>query len=80
MMADEKGLTELNLDFCKNLRTKRYYISDDPPATYLAEEVATTGYWCLRTMGPFGPDDGTACPETCGAHRSCYQSSVARPA
>ncbi len=78
-MADDTNLTGSNLAFCKNLRTKRYYISDDPPATYLAEDAATTDYWCLLTMGPFGPDDGYACPETCGAHRSCYQSSVVRP-
>ena len=68
------------MDFCKNLRTKRYYISDAPPASYLSEDTGTTGYWCLRTMGPFGPDDGSACPDDCGAHRTCYQGSVKRPA
>ncbi len=78
-MADEQGRTDLNLEFCRNLRTKRYYISDAPPATYLAEDAATTGYWCLRTMGAFGPDDGYACASGCGSHRSCYESSVARP-
>ena len=78
-MADEKGLIEQHLDFCAHLRTKRCYISDQPPATYLAEDTATTGYWCLRTMGPFGPDDDAACPGTCGPHRSCYRSHVARP-
>ena len=71
--------TEPKLDFCMNMRTKRYYISDKPPATYLTEDVSGTGYWCLRTLGPFGPDDEYACPSTCGPHRSCYKSSVARP-
>ena len=67
------------LDFCTNLVTKRYFISDAPPATYLTEDVSTTGYWCNRTMGPFGPDDQYVCPGDCGAHRSCYQSSIPKP-
>lgn len=78
-MADEKGAVGANLEFCTNLRTKRYYFSDEPPATYLAEDTATTGYWCLHTMGVFGPDDDCACPDACGPHRDCYRSRVARP-
>ena len=77
-MADERRLTGRELEFCRNLRTKRYYISDKAPATYLREGTATTGYWCLRTMGVFGPDDGYACPDACGPSRSCYKSSVVR--
>ncbi len=68
------------LDFCRNLRTKRYYASDEPPATYLTEEAATTGYWCLRTMGTFGPDDQYVCPGDCAVQRTCYETTVARPA
>ncbi|MDA0745177.1 MAG: hypothetical protein O2954_01580 [bacterium] len=78
-MANEKMNGRPNLEFCKNLRTKRYYFSDEPPARYLAEETATTGYWCLRTMGNFGPDDAFACPGTCTAERMCYASSTPRP-
>jgi hypothetical protein len=59
--------------YCQHLRTKRYYISDAPPATYLAEETATTGYWCLRTMGTIGPDDGFASPGRCTVARPCYR-------
>ncbi len=62
--------------FCTNLATKRSFVSDQPPATYLAEETATTGYWCIRTMGPIGPDDGYACPGECGLHRTCYESNI----
>ncbi|MSS72996.1 MAG: hypothetical protein EXS64_16110 [Candidatus Latescibacteria bacterium] len=57
--------------YCQHLRTKRYYISDAPPATYLAEETATTGYWCLQTMGVVGPDDNFVSPGECKAHRAC---------
>lgn len=58
--------------YCQHLRTKRYYISDAPPATYLAEETATTGYWCLKTMGVVGPDDNFVSPTDCKGHRACY--------
>jgi len=58
--------------YCQSLRTKRYYISDAPPATYLAEETATTGYWCLKTMGAVGPDDNFVGPSECKGHRACY--------
>ena len=75
-MADTKPMTGRSLTFCTNLATKRSFVSDDPPATYLAEETATTGYWCIRTMGPIGPDDGFACPGDCGAHRSCYEPNI----
>lgn len=59
--------------YCQYLRTKRYYISDAPPATYLAEETAATGYWCLRTMGVVGPDDNFVSPTDCKDHRACYR-------
>ncbi len=78
-MADEHAGTPSRLDFCLNLRTKRYYASDQPPVEYLTEDVSDTGYWCLRTMGTFGPDDDYACPSACGAQRSCYKSSRMAP-
>lgn len=71
-------MAETKLDFCTQLRTKRSYISDDPPATYLTEDVSETGYWCVRTMGVIGPDDHAVCASGCGANRSCYTSSVMR--
>ena len=77
-MAEATGLTDIKLDFCTQLRTKRSYISDDPPATYLTEDVSETGYWCVRTMGVIGPDDNFVCASACGANRSCYQSSLMR--
>jgi hypothetical protein len=78
-MAENTIQPGAKLDFCLNLRTKRYYISNDPPATYLTENVSETGYWCLRTMAVFGPDDGYVCPGSCGTHRMCYKSSLAQP-
>ena len=78
-MAEAIDLTRVKLDFCTQLRTKRSYISDDPPATYLTQDVSETGYWCVRTMGVIGPDDQFVCASGCGSKRRCYQSSIARP-
>lgn len=77
-MEFEQAQTDLNFEICRNLRTKRYYFSDDPPATYLAQDNATTGYWCLCTMGVFGPDDRFVCANACTSHRSCYVSRISR--
>ena len=78
-MAEPDGLNLVNTDFCRNLRTKLYYFSDEPPATYLAQDTASTGYWCLQTMGNFGPDDGYVCPDACDGNRVCYASTAAKP-
>lgn len=75
-MAEQGTMAGKRLTFCTNLATKRSFVSDEPPATYLADDVSTTGYWCIRTMGPIGPDDGFACPSECGAHRACYEPNV----
>ena len=78
-MAESTDSAGVKLDFCVHLRTKRSYISDEPPAAYLTDDVSETGYWCVRTMKVFGPDDNYVCASACGAHRSCYKSSLARP-
>ena len=49
-------------------------------AFYLADDTATTGYWCIRTMGPIGPDDGFVCPGDCGPQRVCYEPNIKPPA
>ena len=74
-MADQSTNT-IPKAFCTNLATKRSFISDLPPASYLAEESASTGYWCICTMGPIGPDDGFVCPGDCGSHRTCYEPNI----
>lgn len=79
-MAERQGQTGAGPGFCANLRTKGFFLSDAPPAMHLAEDRSTTGYWCLRTMGPIGPDDGYASPRACGSHRACHESHVGRRA
>lgn len=77
-MANTPSVMGPKLDFCRHLRTKRSYISDAPPSTYLTEDVSETGYWCIKTMGVIGPDDDYVCPSACGASRTCYKSSMKR--
>jgi hypothetical protein len=77
-MAGRQGQTGADPGFCTNLRTKGYFLTDASPATHLAEDRPTTGYWCLRTMGPIGPDDGYASAQACGSHRSCHESLAGR--
>lgn len=38
---------------------------EDPNATY----------WCIKTSGAMGPDNGVVGPKQCQAKRKCYQAS-----
>jgi hypothetical protein len=78
-MAQETSTPGARKAFCIHIATKRYFLSDEPPATYLADETATTGYWCTKTMGAIGPDDDHVRPGKCASGRSCFVSNMARP-
>jgi hypothetical protein len=44
---------------------------DEHAAEYPSTSAA---YWCLKTMGPVGPDDGPAELDDCRAGRPCFQA------
>jgi len=62
---------------CNLLRTKTAfggYQLDDQPANWQSGESTTAVFWCLRTMGSAGPDEGFAHPSVCRAGRSCFRA------
>ena len=60
---------------CQCLRTKNPYgnIPVDSDA-WLPGIASTSTYWCLRTMGPAGPDENFVHLSRCTPSRSCYES------
>jgi hypothetical protein len=60
---------------CQCLRTKNPYgTTPRDPETWLAGIHTTSSYWCLRTMGPAGPDDNFVHLTRCLPGRECYES------
>jgi hypothetical protein len=59
---------------CRHLRTKMMSVVeewDEHAAEYPSTSAA---YWCLKTMGPVGPDDGPAALDDCRKGRACFKS------
>ena len=59
---------------CQCLRTKNPYGSTPMNAESWLPGIGTARcYWCLRTMGPAGPDDHFVHLSRCVAGRTCYE-------
>jgi hypothetical protein len=66
---------ERNSTPCHCLRTKNPYGTSPQNAEDWLPHVATTStYWCLRTMGPAGPDEHFVHLSRCTATRACYEA------
>ncbi len=60
--------------FCQCLRTKNPYGTTPRNAEIWVPGIAAaSSYWCLRTMGPAGPDDHFVHLSSCKPGRACYR-------
>jgi hypothetical protein len=60
---------------CQCLRTKNPYgTTPQDDESWLPGVHTSSSYWCLRTMGPAGPDDHYVHLARCVPGRSCYQT------
>lgn len=67
--------TEIKVLPCQCLRTKNAYGTTPQAAeTWLPGTHASSTYWCLRTMGPAGPDEHYVHLARCVPGRKCYSS------
>ena len=67
--------TEINVLPCQCLRTKNPYGTSPQSAdTWLPGMQASSSYWCLRTMGPAGPDEHYVHLDRCVPGRACYET------
>jgi hypothetical protein len=58
---------------CRHLRTKMMFVVNDWEEHAAEYPSSTASYWCLKTMGPAGPDDDVADLEECRSGRACFQ-------
>jgi len=74
-----KKLEVLKTPFCGDLRSKKYFMSEQI-LTEAEDYHDASGYtWCYNTQMPIGPDGSRAAPEYCGQGRSCYRSAFQEP-
>ena len=59
---------------CRCIRTKTMYGTFVGNAEDWETGVASTAaFWCMKTMGPAGPDEHFVHISQCGPTRSCYE-------
>jgi hypothetical protein len=59
---------------CRHLRTKMMSVVTDWDEHAAEYPSTSAAYWCLKTMGPVGPDDSPADLDDCRAGRPCFQA------
>jgi hypothetical protein len=68
---------EINAKVCQCLRTKTIYgnFAGDFE-TWRDGLAASASFWCLKTMGPAGPDEHFVHIGQCGPQRRCYEAPL----
>ena len=56
---------------CRELRSKMYYVLGRNHVE-MRRSSPSAQYWCARTAMVLGPDDVYCSPESCQAHRGCF--------
>ena len=59
---------------CRHLRTNGMYIFEGQPDRPDDDDYEPSGFWCLRTMKAFGPDEDFVGRRECrDSGRPCYE-------
>ncbi len=73
------NLEVLKTPFCGDLRSKKYYMSDEIITEAEGYHDASGHTYCYHTQLPIGPDGSRAAPEYCTPDRNCYRSAFEEP-
>jgi hypothetical protein len=73
------NLEVLQTPFCGDLRSKKWYLSDEIFTDAEQYHDGSGHTFCYHTQMPIGPDGSRAAPEYCTPDRSCYRSALAPP-
>lgn len=72
-------LNVLKTPFCGDLRSKKYYMSDQILTDAEDYHDASGHTYCYHTQQPVGEDGFRAAPEYCTPSRACYRSALSDP-
>ena len=72
-------LDVIKTPFCGDLRSKKYYMSDQILTEAEDYHDASGHTFCYHTQMAIGPDGYRAAPEYCGPERGCYRSAFEEP-
>lgn len=69
-----KSVKPVDTKFCRFLKAKNPFgtLEGGDNDWYVLED-ANTIYWCVKSMGAGGPDNGPIDPRLCVAGRKCYK-------
>ena len=60
---------------CRLLRTKMMHVTSDWESHAAGHPSSSAAYWCLKTMGPVGPDEKPCHLADCRDARGCYEAA-----
>ena len=72
-------LEVLKTPFCGDLRSKKYYLTDEIITEAEGYHDASGHTFCYNTQMVVGPDGSRAAPEYCTPSRKCYRSHFEEP-
>ncbi len=76
-VAADASATALLSPFCRELRSKKFFLMDQL-ATDGSQYIDGSNHcWCRQTQQVVGPDGGKVHPDRCNSGRSCYSSALA---
>ena len=78
MNEPTEPLPVIQTPFCGDLRSKKFFLSDQIAATAEDYLDASGHCWCYHTQQVVGPDGNIVIPERCVPGRRCYRSALDR--
>jgi hypothetical protein len=79
MKDSVQHLSVLKTPFCGDLRSKKFFLSDQIAASAEDYLDASGHCWCYHTQQVVGPDGNIVMPERCVPGRACYRSALESP-
>ena len=76
MNPTNQPLPVIQTPFCGDLRSKKFFLSNQLPKTAEDYLDASGHCWCYHTQQVVGPDGEIVMPERCVPGRSCYRSAL----
>ncbi|MEK6782226.1 MAG: hypothetical protein AABY93_10990 [Bacteroidota bacterium] len=69
-----KKVDPIDTKFCRFLKAKNSFgTMEGGGNTWYTHADANSIYWCIKSLGPGGPDNGPVDPRLCVSGRKCWR-------